>query len=214
MVSQQTVNEQLKKIGVSFNVWGRNEIKELCKILAPDETIKNCVNGHYLGGFAMLVATDHRLLLVDKKPMFLTIEAIWYEKIGQIDFNHRLLNASVCVSTPNKELNFTTWNSGTLRKILLYTQEKMAETKQIEEGNGRFYADSQVLEYEHEQDLLAQRAEQERFYQLQLKQPTAPKSYKFTNGSKFTRPYDLTLYGATQIPFSRRRYYNRKITQS
>src|SRR5579862_3274748 len=123
MVSLQNVEEQLKRLGCNFRFWGRAEIKELSVVLMPDEVIAQCTNGHYEGGFALLVATDRRLILVDRKPMFLTLEAISYDMISQVDFNHRLMDATLHIFTFNKCLDFTSWNHKRLRTILAYTQD-------------------------------------------------------------------------------------------
>src|ERR1700679_3928209 len=125
MVSLLKIEEQLHEIGFRAHGWGRGEIKELCKILSDDEVILQCANGYYQNGFAMLLATNQRLLLVDQKPMFLTLEAIWYDKIGQIDYYHRLLNSTLCISSPSKDLRFTSVNQSRLRQILAYAQERM-----------------------------------------------------------------------------------------
>src|ERR1700690_4438056 len=69
MVSKKSVVEQLKKIGFKHEAWGRGEVRELHNILIPDEEIVECVNGIYEGGFALLVATNVRVLLIDKKPL-------------------------------------------------------------------------------------------------------------------------------------------------
>lgn len=131
MLSLRKVDDQLKKINFKKSgLWGHCRVKELSKVLHEDEEIKHCVNGYYEGGFALLAATDQRLLLIDRKPMFLTIEAIWYDKIGQVDYTHRLLNATICVSTPNKQLTFNSWNHRNIHEILTYSQKKMTELKQ------------------------------------------------------------------------------------
>ena len=130
MVSVQSVEEQLKRLGCNFRFWGRAEIKELSVVLMPGEAIAQCTNGHYEGGFALLAATDRRLLLIDRKPMYLTLEAISYDMIAEIDFSHRLMNATVRIFTFNKALVFTSWNHARLRTILTYTQNRVADLRQ------------------------------------------------------------------------------------
>lgn len=130
MVHIQEVEKQLKRIGCNFKFWGRAEIKELSNILMPGEEITQCTNGHYEGGFAMLAATTQRLLLIDRKPMFLTIEAISYDMIAKVGFSHRLLDATIRIFTLNKALVFTTWNHRRLHTILHYTQHRVTETRQ------------------------------------------------------------------------------------
>lgn len=129
MLSLSQVEDQLKKVGCNFRFWGRPEIRELCNILMPGEVIAQAINGRYENGFAMLVVTDHRLLLIDKKPMFLTLEDIRFDMIAEIDFSAQLLDSTVKIITPNRTLIFTSWNQGRLRKALNYTQQRVSEMR-------------------------------------------------------------------------------------
>ena len=130
MVSKQSVDEQLRHLGFSLNGWGRAEIRELPRILLPGEEIYELVNGMYEGGFALAVATDVRLLLVDKKPMnYLTVEDIRFDMINEIDYSHRLLGAHIRVATGFKELMFRSYNQRRLRKVIGHVQHSMAEGK-------------------------------------------------------------------------------------
>ncbi len=130
MVPLTHVEEQLKRIVCNFRFWGRAEIKELAHILLPDEVIAACTNGRYEGGFALLVVTNLRLLLVDRKPMFLMLEDLRFDMIVELDFSTRLLNAMLKVVTPARTLTFNAWNGQRLRAILDYTQERIAELRQ------------------------------------------------------------------------------------
>jgi hypothetical protein len=130
MLSREAIEEQLTKIGCNFRFWGRSEIRELDKILMEDEIISQCVNGEYTNGFAMLIATNHRLLLVDKKPLlYLTVEDIRFDMITDFNFNHRLTTATICISTPNKALTFMSWNKKGLRKLLDKLQQQVLELR-------------------------------------------------------------------------------------
>lgn len=131
MVSSKSVYEQLKRINFSGNGWGRNEIRELPNILLPDEEIYECANGIYEGGFALLVATNYRVLLVDKKPMkYLTIEDLRFDMINEIDYSHRLFGAQIKIATGSKSLYFRSYNQPRLRKLIGHVQHCMAEAKQ------------------------------------------------------------------------------------
>ncbi|HWT55639.1 MAG TPA: PH domain-containing protein [Candidatus Microsaccharimonas sp.] len=124
------LEEQLKRIGCNYRFWGRSELKELANVLLPGETVEHCVNGSYDGGFALLAATDQRVLLIDKKPLYLTLEDIRFDMIVEIDFNHRLLNANVRICTPNKELRFVAYNHARLRALFHFVQTRVAEIRQ------------------------------------------------------------------------------------
>jgi hypothetical protein len=130
MANAKLIQKQLKKIGFNFHGWGRTEINELEHILLEDEEIYECVNGIYEGGFALLLATDIRVLLVDKKPLnYLSVEDMRYELISEIDYNHRLIGAYVSISSGSKNLKFNSLNQHRLRKLITLVQNCMAETK-------------------------------------------------------------------------------------
>lgn len=131
MVSQSYVSKQLKALGINFHFWGKAELRELTKILVENEVIKHCVKGRYEGGYAVLVATDRRLLLIDKKPFFLTLEDVRYDMISEIDYNHRLLEATIRVRTASKTLIFNSARNNSLRELTAYTQDRMMLSHQV-----------------------------------------------------------------------------------
>ncbi len=124
------LEDELKRIGCNFRFWGRAELRELANVLLPGEMLEHCVNGSYEGGFALLAATDQRVLLVDKKPMYLTLEDIRFDMISEIDYNRRMLNSNVFICTPNKALRFTGYNQARLRKLFHFVQTRVAEIRQ------------------------------------------------------------------------------------
>lgn len=130
MISRSNLEQQLKHIRFNASGWGRSEVGELCNILMPGEEIDECVNGFYEAGFALLVATKDRIILVDKKPLsYLTIEDLRFDMINEFDFNHRLIGADVKISAGMKALHFTSWNQARLRRLLSFVQYRITEVK-------------------------------------------------------------------------------------
>lgn len=130
MVDVASVESQLKRIKFNWKSWGRAEAKELPHILHPDEKIYECVNGVYDGGFALLVSTDMRVLLIDKKPLnYLTVEDLRFDMINEIDYSHRLLGAKIRISAGSKTLQFMSFNQVRLRKLIGHVQDRMSEIK-------------------------------------------------------------------------------------
>ncbi len=130
MVTHHEVQRQLKAIGANFRYWGRSEVRELEHILMPGENINYCLNGRYEGGFAMLCITDQRIVLVDKKPMYLTLEDFRYDMVSEVDFSQRLLDATIAVMTVGKKLMFTAIKAQQLRKATMYIQTRVMEFRQ------------------------------------------------------------------------------------
>ncbi len=130
MVEQKNVKEQLQRIGADFKFWGRAELKELPRIMFENEVLEHVINGRYTGGFATLVATSHRVILIDKKPLYLTLEDIRYDMISDVLFNHRLLDASLNLGTFHKDITFFAYNPEKLRALTSYVQQRVMEFRQ------------------------------------------------------------------------------------
>jgi hypothetical protein len=130
MVSATAIEDQLKRIGFNYHGWGRTEVRELQNIIMPDEEISESVNGIYEGGFALLLATDVRVLLVDKKPLnYLTVEDVRFDMINEIDYSHRLIGAYIKISAGEMHLKFSSLNQARLRRLIEHVQRAMADAK-------------------------------------------------------------------------------------
>lgn len=145
MISLKELEEQLKLAECNIRSWGRGEVRELCHILLDGEKINFAVNGYYTGGFALLCVTNQRMLLVDHKPMYLSLEDIRFDMISEIDYNYRLLNATVLIYTPNKKLTFTSWSQHKLRDLTNYAQKRVMEIRQYYMGQQTQNEPSNVL---------------------------------------------------------------------
>lgn len=130
MVSIANVDSMLTKVGMVNKYWGRAEVRELCRILTEDEEIIGAVNGRYEGGWALLVATNKRLLLIDKKLWFLGLEDIRYDMIAELDFRGALLDATISIQTINKTLQFRTTRQMRLREMTGLIQQHVMKVRQ------------------------------------------------------------------------------------
>ena len=81
----EALNSVLKKID-GMNKWiNRWEIKELPSILWEDELPEKLITGTYNNGWGILVATNRRLLFIDKGVISLKVEDFPYDKITSIE---------------------------------------------------------------------------------------------------------------------------------
>jgi hypothetical protein len=167
MVSKKEVERQLKNLGFSLHGWGRREVSELPNIILPGEVIFEAVNGIYEGGFALLLATDTRILLVDKKPLnYLTVEDMRFDMITEIDYSHRLVGCNITISASDKHLLFRSYNQPRLRKLIGHVQHRMAEIKNSQNSHQK--DQKQHLEQINKQlqsYLIAQQQQQEKMYE-------------------------------------------------
>lgn len=130
MVTRASIEAQLKALGVNVRGWGAGEIQELVHILMPHEKITGHSHGWYENGFATLITTNERLLLIDKKLFHLTIEDVRYDMIAEVDYNARILDATIRVTCMNKTLRFTSFKAHQLRALTTYVQRRVMELRQ------------------------------------------------------------------------------------
>lgn len=126
MVDKKLLTNQLRHIGYKFRVFGRTEINELQRTLEPGELIIQCVYGYYQGGSGLLVATDKRVILIDKRPFYLYVENHKYEAITQIDFASRMLQGVLYFQAGVKKLIFKSVSDARLAGLCGYVQDKIA----------------------------------------------------------------------------------------
>jgi hypothetical protein len=174
MVSVASVKLQLTKAGYKFSYWTRAEVKELCDVLMPGEIITQATNGYYENGFALLVATDNRLLLIDRKPMFLSLDTISYGMIQEVTLDYRLLNSSVHIFTSNKVLVFKSRSPIRLRAMVSYIQQSVNAARQYGGGGNKPYLNI---------DQNGQFSQRDTFVQPQLNQAADP-----THSVRFIEP--------------------------
>lgn len=132
MVAKKSLTGQLKGIGYKFRFFGRSEIEVLRQLIEPGEFIVQCVYGYYQGGSGLLVATDKRLLLIDKRPFYLYVENHGYESVTQIDFMAHMLQGVLYFQADLKKFVFKSISDARLAKLCRYVQEKIeSNVKQI-----------------------------------------------------------------------------------
>ncbi len=104
------VVDELRACG--FNPWGLiySECRELPTLLRSDEHIRGAIYGHNESGRALLVATDERLVFIDKKPLFLKVEEITYDMITGLSFFQGGLSATVILHTRIGDYSIKTMN--------------------------------------------------------------------------------------------------------
>jgi hypothetical protein len=92
------------------------ETHYLARILREDEVILGAVYGKYVkanlshSGRGLLVITDRRILLIDKKPLFLQYDEIKFEMVSGIQFGKTLITELVTLDTRLRNVAFRTFN--------------------------------------------------------------------------------------------------------
>jgi hypothetical protein len=136
VVHPSIIEARLGELGFRASRWFRAEIHEMQHILMDDEKIVALACGRYFGSFALLVATDQRLLLIDKRVFFMTIEDSRYDMISEIDFNMQVYAANLTIYTMNKTHKFTSVKyKRQLRELTTYVQRRVWEFRQTQSSS-------------------------------------------------------------------------------
>jgi hypothetical protein len=134
MVHISIIEARLSKLNFRASRWFKPEIRELQHILWDNEQIIECAQGRYFGGFALLVATEHRLLLIDKKLPYLSVEDVRYDMISSINYSSQMFDANINIYTVNKQHQFRSWkHKDKLRRLVNYAQQRVMQQRQYQQ---------------------------------------------------------------------------------
>lgn len=96
------IKRELLDAGSSFYGLLKSETRVLPKLLHPHEHIEAVVYGQHRSHSVMLVATNERIIYVDKKPMALFLDEVSYEVVSGIQFEVHIFFATLTLHTPVK----------------------------------------------------------------------------------------------------------------
>ena len=145
MESISNQEQQIEQLGRRFWLLGRAEIKELRKILTSSEVIYQCIHGYYQGGSGVLVVTNKRVLLIDKRPFYLNLEEISYESIKNVTFSTQFLKATINIRSKVSKLTFSSISDARLKEIKKFIDQKISSTQDVTKirlSNTEFLLDS------------------------------------------------------------------------
>lgn len=116
-MQQDEINEVLRELGaVAYDLW-LPETHALPFIIHPNEKINGIVYGKYKHGGAepsagrgALVATDSRILLVDKKPLFLKCDELSYSVVSGVTYTKVGPGGTVTLHTRAGDIEIRTLN--------------------------------------------------------------------------------------------------------
>lgn len=95
----QEIRDQLGSLDGVATLLGRREINDLPNILWDDEQVRGALQGLYGGGQGLLIATDRRMMFVDKKLIGnrVKVEDFPYDSISSIQYELKMLFATVTI---------------------------------------------------------------------------------------------------------------------
>ena len=129
MVARRSLKNQLNRIGFHAWIFGRSELKELRKVLEPGESILQCAFGYYQGGSGLMVVTDGRLLLIDKRPFFLNLEEMKADVINDAVVTTNGFQATLYLRCNRRQMSFSSFSDARLKRLAEHVREMAYKEK-------------------------------------------------------------------------------------
>jgi general stress protein 26 len=121
------VKQELRNAGVTGYGLMKSESRYLPQIIHEDEHIMGVVYGQYSGGSAMLVATDHRVIFLDRKPLFTTMDELTYDVVSGVKLSRSSLFITVILHTRIADYTISYANSKCADKFVKYIESRRLE---------------------------------------------------------------------------------------
>jgi hypothetical protein len=110
LMNEERIKQELLAAGVSWYGLHKEESRYLPHIIYDDEHIGGAIYGHQGQESVMLVATDKRVLYVDKKPLFIDEDEVRYEVVSGVELSRSLLGSTITLHTKVKDYKVRTMN--------------------------------------------------------------------------------------------------------
>lgn len=120
----QRIRKELKAAGAVAYDLHLPETQYLPNLLHPDEHIKGSVYGKYKAGRGALIATDQRVLFVDKKPLFLHYDELSFLVIGGVTFTKSGFVGRVTLHTRLGDYSLRTLNLKNAANFVNYIEKQ------------------------------------------------------------------------------------------
>jgi hypothetical protein len=129
-LSENDVVQMIGRLPLGGKFVDRREVKELPNILWHDEQVLDLVQGHYNNGTGVLVATQKRLLFVDKGMLGgLKVEDVPLDKITSLQYSTGLLMGEITVFTSGNKAVIKNVDKGQTRTFAEGVRARIAAPK-------------------------------------------------------------------------------------
>ncbi len=139
------VKQRLCALGASPYVLSRPEVSRLAKLMHPGEEVEAFIYGANSAGWGMLVATNLKLLFVNKRLMNLIVDEVSYPLVNSINHSFGPLSAKITLHTGPKVYDFRKVNRKCAGLFSAFIQGKLLENEAKAEERERAVAASRNL---------------------------------------------------------------------
>lgn len=131
MPTLEEVQDQISHLSTAGKLLGHKEIKELPNILWEDEKIEKIVQGLYEKKNGILVATNKRLIFIDKGLIYgLTVEDFPYDKISSIQYKTGLIFGELTIFASGNKADIQQVEKKQVKDFCDYVRARITEAKE------------------------------------------------------------------------------------
>lgn len=126
MPTLEEIQKQIAAIEGGSRFMPRKEVRELPSVLAADERVEQLAPGFYNGGIGLLVATNRRLIFVDKGLLYgLRVEDFHYDRISSIQYKTGLLLGEITIFSSGNRAEIGQVEKSVVRQFGEYVRAKI-----------------------------------------------------------------------------------------
>ena len=130
--------QELKAVGVTRHGLAKPESRELPGVIHDDEHIGGVIYGQIGSAIsAMLIATDHRVIFLNKQPFSNTTDELTYDVVSGVKSSTAGPFTSVVLHTRISDYTFRYVNSNCARIFIKYIENKRLEKYNYNQTNGQ-----------------------------------------------------------------------------
>lgn len=134
---KQRIKNQLRDLGVSW--FGRRTFEShyLPVVLHDDENMNGIVYGSNANGSAMLVATDRRVLYINKKPFFVQSDELTYDIVMGVSYSKAGPFATITLHTRIGDYTLRVLNFRAALNFIEFIETRCLDRNLDEAGRNR-----------------------------------------------------------------------------
>ncbi|MCA9332964.1 pyridoxamine 5'-phosphate oxidase family protein [Candidatus Saccharibacteria bacterium] len=125
--NKKRIYDELVKTGISRYSIRKNEVRQLLNIIHEDEHIGAAINGRSDVGSVMLVATNVRVLFLDCKSFYSTLDELSYDVVSGVNLHTQGIFSSVILHTRIGEYNLRFVNPKRASAFVEFIEAKRLE---------------------------------------------------------------------------------------
>lgn len=129
MSHRERVMEDLAAVGVTWYGRKKHESRYLPNVIHEDEHIRGAVYGSSEVGSVMLVATDRRIIYLDKKPLFVNEDELTYDVVSGVRHWHGGFMTTVTLHSRIRDYTIDTVNDVAATIFVSYIEKRCLEHK-------------------------------------------------------------------------------------